>query len=320
MRSRTAQTTNTPVFSDDQRNGDFSADGGLSSNPIPFPAGLKGPNGLCPQGTAWSTCFKNGQIPTDEFNSIAVSLLDKYVPKYSYSSINSSGTETYWYNYNAPNTDGEDQGIIRFDDKLSDKDTLWASTVFDSNHAMNTLPLPSTEATGTGATLLGFAADNSSHTKIFNASWTHVFNSNTINELRAGYFRLNYGELEPAASTIAAPSSFGFNIVPQDTAAGALPFIYPAGYFALGFSTNGPQPRKGENYNYLDNFSKVAGNHSLKFGADVERFVFSNPYYSNNSGAYYFNSGGTYSSGDPAADFLLGVPATYSQGSGFLSM
>ena len=31
------------------------------------------------------------------------------------------------------------------------------------------------------------------------------------------------------------------------------------GYFALGFSTNGPQPRKDENYTYLDNFSKVVG-------------------------------------------------------------
>jgi len=55
------------------------------------------------------------------------------------------------------------------------------------------------------------------------------------------------------------------------------------GYFALDFSTSGPQPRKDENYNCFDNF-KVAGNHSLKFGAYIERFVFSNPYDSANSG------------------------------------
>ena len=312
LRSRTAQTTNTPVFSDDQRNGDFSADGGLSNKPIPFPAGLQGSNSYCPAGTYWSTCFPNAKIPTSEFNSLASGLLNKYVPKSNYTS---NGIN--YYNFNAPNTDGDDQGIIRVDDQLTSKDALWASTVFDSNPAMNTLPLPSTEATGTGATLPGFAADNSAHTKIFNVSWTHVFNINTLNELRAGYFRFNYGELEPAASTLAAPSSFGFDIVPQDTAAGALPFIYPNGYFALGFSTNGPQPRKDENYSYFDNFSKVAGNHSLKFGVNLERFVFSNPFYSDNSGAFYFNSSGTYSSGDSAVDFLLGVPATYNQGSGF---
>ena len=43
----------------------------------------------------------------------------------------------------------------------------------------------------------------------------------------------------------------------------------------------------------------------------------SNPYYTNNSGAYLFNPSATYSTGDPAADFLLGIPATYNQGSGY---
>ena len=318
LRSRTAQTQLTQVFSNDQRGGNFSADvdaggtGMLSSNPIPFPAGLQGPKGFCPAGTPWNQCFPNAQIPASNFNSIASSLLNKYVPPANYT----SGGINY-YNFNAPNTAGDDQGIIRIDDQLTSKDALWASTIFDSSPSSNTLPLPATQSTGTGANLPGFAADNSAHIKIFNASWTHVFNSTTLNELRAGYFRYNFAELEPTASTLAAPSSFGFNIVPQDAAAGTLPFMNVYGYFALGFSTNGPQPRKDENYSYFDNFSKVAGNHNLKFGANVERFVFSNPFYANNSGAYQFVSSGFYSSGDPAADFMLGIPATYSQGSGF---
>jgi hypothetical protein len=312
LRNRTAQTQLTQVFSSNQRNGNFSADGGLSSNPIPFPSGLNGPAGFCPAGTPWNQCFPSAQIPTSNFNSISASLLQKYVPAANYT----SGGINY-YNFNAPNTASDDQGIIRIDDQLTTKDTLWGSTVFDSNPSSNTLPLPSTSSTGTGANLPGFAADNASHIKIFNASWTHVFNSSTLNELRAGYFRYNFAELEPAPSTLAAPSTFGFDILPQNAAAGTLPFINVNGYFGLGFSTNGPQPRKDENYNYFDNFSKVAGNHSLKFGASMERFVFSNPMYFNNSGYFNFNASATYSSGDPAADFLLGVPATYNQGSGF---
>ena len=55
----------------------------------------------------------------------------------------------------------------------------------------------------------------------------------------------------------------------------------------------------------------------MKFGVNYERFVFNNPYYSDNSGAFSFVGSGTYSSGDPAADFMLGVPATYNQGSGY---
>jgi hypothetical protein len=312
LRNRTAQTQLTQVFSGDQRNGNFSADGGLSSNPIPFPDGMQGPGGFCPAGTSWNKCFPSGQIPTSDFNPIAASLLKKYVPESNYT----TGGINY-YNFNAPNTAGDDQGIIRIDDQLTSKDALWASTIFDSSPSSNTLPLPATQSTGNGANLPGFAADNSAHIKDFNASWTHVFNSNTLNELRAGYFRNNFSELNPAPATLAQPSSFGFDIVPQDTAAASLPYINVNGYFALGFSTNGPQPRKDENYNYFDNFSKVIGNHSLKFGANIERFIFSNPFHVNNSGAFYFNPSGAYSSGDPAADFLLGIPATYSQGSGF---
>ncbi|MGB9148490.1 MAG: carboxypeptidase-like regulatory domain-containing protein, partial [Acidobacteriaceae bacterium] len=313
LRNRTAQTQITPVFSADQRGGHFSADEAqFSSKPIPFPGGLNGPSGPCPAGTPWNVCFPDAQIPKSNFNPIAVNLLNKYVPAPNY---NNAGIG--YFNFNAPNTSADDQGIVRIDDQVTSKDALWASVIFDSSPATNTLPLPATESTGTGATLPGFAADNSSHTKIFSGSWTHVFNSTTLNELRTGYFRFNYKELEPAAATLAAPSSFGFDIVPQDAAAGTLPYINVNGYFALGFSTNGPQPRKDENYTFFDNFSKVAGNHDLKFGVNVERFIISNPYYTDNSGAFNFNASATYSTGDPAADFLLGIPATYNQGSGF---
>jgi len=320
LRNRTAQTTSTPVFSNEQREGNFSADvEQFSSNPIPFPNGIQGTSGFCPQGTPWNSCFTGSQIPVTDFNSLAGGLMSQYIPPYNLSITNPvTQTVSYYDNFNAPSTSDDDQGIIRVDDQLTSRDTLWASTVFDSNPAMNTLPLPSTESTGEGATLPGFAADNSSHTKLFNASWTHVFNSTTLNELRAGYFRFNYAELQPAPSTLAAPSSFGFNIIPQDAAAGTLPYIYVNGYFAIGFNTNGPQPRKDQNYTFFDNFSKVIGNHDLKFGADVERFGISNPFYSNNSGAFQFDSNSAvYTTGDSAADFLLGIPATYLQGSGF---
>jgi hypothetical protein len=313
LQNNTAQTTLTPVFSNDQRNGNFSADESqLSNKPIPFPAGLEGPSGFCPAGTPWNVCFPGSQIPSSAFNSIAINLLSKYVPAANYTSAGIN-----YYNFNAPNTDSDNQGIARIDYQLSSKDALWGSAIFDSNSATNTLPLPSTTATGTGATLPGFAANNSSNIMIFNASWTHIFSSTMLNELRAGYFRFNYAELEPAASTIAQPSSFGFNIIPQDPSVGALPLMNVNGYFALGFSDNGPQPRIDQNYNYFDNFSKVAGNHDLKFGASVERIVMRSPFFTNNSGNFFFNPSATYSTGDPAADFLLGIPATYGQGSGF---
>ena len=312
QRSHTAQTQLTHVFTKDQRGGDFSADGAFSSNPIPFASGLKGSNGFCPAGTTWKSCFPDGKIPVTDFDSIASKLLNRYVPEANYT----SGGIPY-DNFNAMNTADDDQGIVRIDTQLTPNNQLWASTIFDSSPRMNTLPLPSTQSTGTGANLPGFAANNSSHAKIFNASWTHVFSSSALNELRAGYFRYNYAELEPAASTLESPSSYGFNIEPQNSAAGALPLIIVNGYFNLGFSTNGPEPRKNENYNYVDNFSKVLGQHDLKFGAMVERMIYSSHMNFKNNGLFKFNSTAVYSTGNAAADFLLGIPASYRQSSGY---
>ena len=91
------------------------------------------------------------------------------------------------------------------------------------------------------------------------------------------------------------------------------------GYFNLGFSYEGPQPRKDSNISGGDTFTKVLGNHTLKLGAQFEQFRISNPFALYNNGAYSYSGGGLYSSGDPALDFLLGVPDTYLQSSnGFI--
>ena len=112
-----------------------------------------------------------------------------------------------------------------------------------------------------------------------------------------------------------APSSYGFDITPQSPESG-LPYIGINGYFDLGFSTNGPQPRNDQNYDYQDNFTKIVGAHNMKFGAHIERFVVSNPFYGNNNGNFGYGGSGSFSSGDPLLDFFLGIPDTYAQGSG----
>jgi hypothetical protein len=107
----------------------------------------------------------------------------------------------------------------------------------------------------------------------------------------------------------------GFNITPQASAE-SLPLMTLTGYFNLGFSNNGPQPRKDSNLLGTDIFTKIFGAHSLKFGATFEQFGVDNPYYADNNGSYAFNGTGSYSSGDPAIDYLTGIPSRYTQASG----
>jgi hypothetical protein len=145
-------------------------------------------------------------------------------------------------------------------------------------------------------------------------AYSHTFGGSTINEARFGYQRFNFLAVQPVNPTL--PSSAGFNISPQDPAGAGLPFISVTGLFNLGFSTNGPQPRIDQTYQFTDNYSKIIGRHALKFGFEMRRSQVANPFFFNNNGAFTFAGAGTFSTGNPGADFLLGIPDSYAQSSG----
>jgi len=141
-----------------------------------------------------------------------------------------------------------------------------------------------------------------------------------LNELRAGYTRRNFAATLPQKAV--QPKDVGFsNIFSQYTAGAGYPFIGITGYFNLGFSTNGPQPRKDQTYQLTDNFTWLSGKHSFKFGYEGRKFEVWNPFNARNNGSFSFSTSGKYSTGIGATsgiNFLLGLPATYSQGSGGL--
>src|SRR5262249_52998291 len=195
-------------------------------------------------------------IPVSNFNSISANLLSKFVPL-----PNTTGNG---FSFNPINTTKADQGIARVDHNLSQNDLLWGVAIFNHNAGTQALPF-------TGANLPGFGTISQAETKEFTVSYSHTFSTTTLNEFRLGYHRLNFLAVEPA--TPALPSDFGFtNIKPQNAAAAGAPTIALTGFFTLGLTDNGPQPRKDQNYQITDNFSKIVGKHTLKFGFDGRRF------------------------------------------------
>ncbi|MGH9404917.1 MAG: carboxypeptidase regulatory-like domain-containing protein [Terriglobia bacterium] len=286
-----------PVFTSAQRSGAFP-DLTASSNTSPFP--LVGDDGVnYPAGTPYSTIFSAGAIPSADFNSVSAGLLNKYVP---------SPTVGTLYEFNPAFRLTADQYLGRIDHTISGKDSLWGYFLWEREPDTEEVPF-------TGATLPGFGQTDQTHEQQYTAAWNHTFNGTTLNEARIGYTRLNFASVFPQTPT--APSSAGFTgIHPQLTSGEGLPVVNVLGYFDLGFSTNGPQPRTDQTYQATDNFTKVAGNHTLKFGFDMRRFEVYNPFSHINDGVFNFNHAGAYSTGDSAADFLLGIPDSYSQGSG----
>ena len=292
------QSDTTSVFTQDQRNGIFPAIAAASTSVSPFP--LVGENGeRYPTGTPYSTIFPTGRIPAIDFNPISVKLLNQYVPQ-----ANSPGG---LYAFNPITTGNSDQGIARIDHTFGEKDSLWATVFFENDPSTDTLPF-------SGASLPGFGDQNKESYKTFSADWSHTFSPNTLNEVRLSYSRLNY--LSVAPQSVVTPSSLGFNINPQDAAAAGVPVISLNGYFTLGFSYNGPQPRIDDTYEAADNFSKVIGRHTLKFGFDGKRYNVANPFDFVNNGYFGFGGPSPYTTGDAGADFLLGIPNFYEQTSG----
>lgn len=287
----------TTVFTPDQRNGVFP-DIASSTTGSPFP--LQGENGTTyPAGTPYSTIFPTGSIPSADLNSLAVGLMNKFVP------LPNSGTE---YNFNPIETAKINQYMTRIDYNLSSKDEIWGSWLWESFPFNSELPFD-------GATLPGFPEVDTEHINNYSLTWNHTFSPNTLNEARVGYTRFNYVTVFPV--NVLDPSSVGFTgIKPQNPSEASYPVISLLGYFTLGFTTDGPQPRLDQTYQVDDNLTKIVGNHTFKMGFDMRRFQVFNSFAKNLSGDYSFEGSGIYTTGDPGADFLLGIPDSYMQGGG----
>jgi len=113
-----------------------------------------------------------------------------------------------------------------------------------------------------------WAADNLTFAQNHSLSYTKILSSNLLNEARLGYTRLDMSVLErdPVTSTT--------NI--QNPA------------FSLGGSSNFPQKRLEQTYQFQNMTSYVLRKHSLKFGLDLARTRLDNNLAPNSKGTWTF--------------------------------
>jgi hypothetical protein len=298
----------TTVFSPAQLAGNFSDDiegsalgYNFSDNLIPGTLTALATNSQCqPDVNTWSQCANQlgGVFPTASFNPIAAALTAKYVPAAN------QGTNSYVFN-NITAT-SINQYITNISFSPNSKNQMNFIWIYEKSTGTSVTPF-------TGATVPGFGEIDGHTDNQFTFDYVRTLSNTAVNEFAVHYTRFNDAIVDP--ETTVDPASLGFSIFPQDKAAESVPTIN-TGYFSLGFSSNGPQPRIDQTYQLNDNFSKVVGHHSFKFGYDGRRFNVSNPFAANNSGTYGYGAGDTFSSGDPGLDFLLGNPGGYAQGTG----
>jgi len=301
------------VYSAAERTGDFSAGTfATSTNPIPFalygdsasPCPVTGGVQCQPGGATnynYSQLFSTGAIPTQDLNPLALKLINQYVPLPSVA----SGA----FQFNPLQVQSQNQYIYRIDEKLTNKDAIWG-------YGLNQTDAVADDLTFIGSNLPGFPTTSPDKIYEYTVAWNHTFSPTLLNEARFAYLRFNFNALIPTSTQNAA--AYGFTGITSNQASQfqELPIVNVSGLFTLGYSDDAPQPRVQNTYQVVDNLSKVIGSHTLKFGFNMDRQEINNPFFSSLNGSYAFNGAGVFSTGDPGADFLLGVPDSFDQGSG----
>jgi hypothetical protein len=161
-----------------------------------------------------------------------------------------------------------------------------------------------------GASLPGFASSNNGRAQIINVGITKAFGATAVNELRLGYMRDVQFSNAPLGGLGPKLSDEGFTgIFPMNP---NYEGVEPIGFNNYSIGVANSFLRVYDNtYNFADNFSKVFGTHTVKFGGAFSYDQVEYRFTLNLNGSFGFNGIET---GYDFADFLIGAPSSFSQG------
>jgi len=167
-----------------------------------------------------------------------------------------------------------------------------------------------------GASLPGFATTTFGRSQQGNVSDTKTFSSTAVNEFRINYTREATNPL-PTGGIGPKTSSFG---IPTGPSTPGVVVLAPSLEGVPSVATNefslGVNPFTEYQINntaqILDNFTKVRGTHTFKFGGSFHLSQIDIFDRGANNGTWSFDGSET---GSDFADFLLGAPINYLQGS-----
>ncbi len=237
--------------------------------------------------------FLGNVIPASRISPIASSILNQYIPL-----PNTAGNRSV----RSPDVeDTREQFGLRVDYRIDQAHTLLGRYMFA--HTNNVNPLGGSNFSPAGNTAVATLQD-------IMGSDTWVVKSNMINVARAN---LNRIDAKPTVTSGADLSSLGFKYAGTNATAAGLPFIAINGFFSTGDAQQPFATRTNNVFSASDDFTWVTGRHAYKLGGELRRDQIKVSFINRPNGDFTFN--GQYS-GNSAADFLLGVPAQFRQGSG----
>ncbi len=286
------------------------------------------PSGI-PSGILYTSLFPNSQIPLACMDATAVDLL-QFVPNAPNNGFLISTVPTEPVR--------GDQFTVKIDHRINDKQNLSIYYYFNDDRTVQ--PFANFELTG--ADVPGFGSIVAERFQQWNITHTFTINNSTVNEFRFNYNREGQETFQhpentelvqqscPLAPTwltgVTGPVPCFYGDVPGNlygihpylgTGREGLPSIAVSGGFSLGNDSEGELPQTGNSFQWADSLTKVKGNHTLKFGADIRRQQFNQFYYYNVNGTFDYYGGGPNDTGSASLypNFLLGLPDSFNQGS-----
>ena len=299
-RIRTAHTFLATLAPLAWRTGNFSG-----FNPVFDPNTTTGPN-------ATRQPFPNNQIPLQRFDPASLKLISFMPAPNVPGSVSPTGVANNYLS-NPVEPDTTDQGDVRIDHKISDKDSLF--TRF-SMADQNLTPPAAIPPPLSGAAFSSGDWTNNTRQAMF--SETHIFSPRVINEFRAGYTRLRTERLQFNANDNLS-SQIGIPGIPFTANNGGLPRFSVSGVSTFGSATFQPTREFQNVFHFIENVSLIKGGHTIKLGAEWKPIVnFSILQPPTPRGSFSFNGNSTRDannrggSGFGFADFALGIPSNAS--------
>jgi|HubBroStandDraft_1064217.scaffolds.fasta_scaffold00581_11 hypothetical protein len=290
-----------------------------SAEPFYFTASMINPATITPsnpEGTPFGVnCNSNTQCV---FPNTSVGGLGAVIPQYAFSVpaqhllqyIPQPNVGTNVFSTSAYNkTLRDDKGAYRLD--ANTRWGLMSAYYFLDDWSQNN-PYPVAQG---GANVPGFNALNTGRAQLLGLGDTKTLSATTVNEFRFSYLRDSNDLGQPVGGVGVSLASQGFE-VGQGTP-GIVPLspktegVESIGFnsFTIGTNTN-ELKQIGDTFQWLDNFSKVIGTHTIKVGSEFHYDQVNVNAIAQFNGSFLFFGTET---GSDFADFLLGAPSQYNQ-------
>ena len=308
------------------RTGDFSevADGFMTADADgnPIPTSVQGPYWASVLGTrlgypvadqepyyfpgctASTDCvFPNAVIPQFGWSPAATQLL-QYIPQ-------PNAPDNFFETSAFAQRLRDDKGGVRIDQ--STRIGMLFGYYFADDYSLDS-PYPNG-----GATVPGFSALTSGRAQLINLGDTKNFGSYSVNEFRFSFVRNSIALTTPEQGIGVTLQSLGF-VTPWGPTNGGISAIKPSlegvpyitfNNFAMGVPQVSTR-QMNNSFQILDNFSKVIGTHTFRFGGQFHYDQINERNLAAENGQFDFTGNET---GIDFADFLIGAPNSLTQAS-----